>query len=105
MSGTYLNYHRLFFKGFSNRTRFEIISLLQRTPLTVNEIAKKLNFEQSRVSHNLRCLERCGFVTIEEDGRYRRYTLDSDTIVPMLKLVNNHITKYKGRLKACGVIA
>lgn len=105
MSGTHLNYHRLFFKAFSNRTRFEIISLLRRGPLTVNEIAVRLDFEQSRVSHNLRCLERCGFVTIEEDGRYRRYTLDSGTIVPMLKLVNDHITKYKSRLKACGEIA
>ncbi|MEK6946219.1 MAG: metalloregulator ArsR/SmtB family transcription factor [Nanoarchaeota archaeon] len=56
------NLHRLFFKAFSNETRLDIINLLKSKPLTVSEICEKTGFEQSRVSHNLRCLQNCGFV-------------------------------------------
>jgi len=33
--------YRLFFKAFSNKTRFEIIRVLKRKPLTVKEICEK----------------------------------------------------------------
>ena len=98
------NLHRLFFKGFSNQTRLEIIDLLKKKPLTVNEISKKLNFEQSRVSHNLKCLENCGFVSATQEGNFRKYSLDQETILPIVKLFDKHIKKYKQRLACCEVI-
>ena len=98
------NLHRLFFKAFSNQTRLEIIQLLRKKPLTVTEICEKIGFEQSRVSHNLRCLEHCGFVKVTPNGNFRKYALDEETIVPMVDLFEKHIQKYKKRLENCGVI-
>ncbi len=98
------NLHRLFFKAFSNQTRLEIISLLRKSPMTVTEICKKTGFEQSRVSHNLRCLENCGFVKITPNGNFRKYSLDGETIVPIIDLFEKHIQKYKKRLENCGII-
>lgn len=98
------NLHRLFFKAFSNETRLEIISLLKEKSLTVTEICKKTGFEQSRVSHNLKCLENCGFVTAEQDWKWKIYSLDKETIMPIVKLFDGHIAKYANRLKSCGVI-
>jgi len=98
------NLHRIFFKAFSNQTRLEIIQLLRRKPLTVTEICKKTGFEQSRVSHNLKCLEHCGFVKITPNGNFRKYTLDDETIVPLIDLFEKHIQRYKGTLENCGVI-
>lgn len=98
------NLHRLFFKAFSNQTRLEIIQLLRKGPLTVNEICKKTGFEQSRVSHNLKCLEQCGFVKITPKGNFRKYELDSETIVPIVDLFDKHIKKYRKTIKSCGVI-
>lgn len=99
------NLHRLFFKAFSNETRLEIISLLREKQFTVSEICKKTGFEQSRVSHNLKCLENCGFVSIIKKGNFRKYSLDKETILPMVDLFEKHIKKYKTRLKSCGVVA
>ena len=98
------NLHRLFFKAFSNKTRLEIIQLLRKKPRTVMEICKKTGFEQSRVSHNLKCLENCGFVESSRDGNYRIYSLDKETIVPIVDLFEKHINKYKKRLAYCEVI-
>lgn len=98
------NLHRIFFKAFSNQTRLEIITLLRKTPMTVTEIGEKTGFEQSRVSHNLRCLEHCGFVKVTPNGNFRKYALDEETIVPIIDLFEKHIWKYKKRLENCGVI-
>ncbi len=98
------NLHRLFFKAFSNYTRLEIIQLLRKKPLTVMEICDKTGFEQSRVSHNLKCLEHCGFVKITPNGNFREYSLDEETIIPIVNLFEKHIQKYKKRLDNCGVI-
>ncbi|OIO80137.1 hypothetical protein AUJ84_04450 [Candidatus Pacearchaeota archaeon CG1_02_32_132] len=98
------NLHRLFFKAFSNKTRLEIIQLLRKKPLKVMEICEKTGFEQSRVSHNLRCLEHCGFVKVTPNGNFRNYSLDEETIIPIVDLFDKHIQKYKERLENCGVI-
>ena len=95
------NIHRLFFKAFSNQTRLGIINLLKNKPLTVSEICKKLKLEQSRISHNLKCLEYCGFVHSKQKGKWKRYSLDKETILPIIKLFDKHVKKYKRRLQQC----
>ncbi len=96
--------YRLFFKAFSNKTRFEIIKLLRKKPKTVTEICKELKFEQSRVSHNLKCLEACGFVSSKWDGKNKIYSLDKKHIIPILNNIDKHISKYSKRLECCGVL-
>ena len=83
--------YNLFFKAFSNNTRFEIVKLLKKKPMSVSEIVEKTGFEQSRVSHNLKCLENCGFVVIKKNGKERIYELDKEHIIPILNEINKHL--------------
>ena len=96
--------YRLFFKAFSNKTRFEIIKLLRKGPKSVIEICRELKFEQSRVSHNLKCLEACGFVDARLYGKNKVYLLDKKHIKPILNNIDKYIEKYSKRLKSCGVL-
>jgi len=96
--------YKLFFKAFSNKTRFEIIKLLRKGPKHVSEICNKAGFEQSRVSHNLKCLADCGFVNWKWNGKNRVYSLDKKHILPILKNIDEHIKTYNKRLKVCGVL-
>jgi ArsR family transcriptional regulator, nickel/cobalt-responsive transcriptional repressor len=96
--------HKLLLRAMANETRFAIISLLRDTPFSVGEICEKLGFEQSRVSHNLRCLVDCGFVTVEQDGKNRIYALDDKTVRPMLQLMEKHVERYKNHLVACKIL-
>lgn len=96
--------YRLFFKAFSNRTRFEIIKLLRNKPRSVTEICKELSFEQSRVSHNLKCLEACGFVSFIWNGKNKIYFLNKKHIIPILNNIDKHIERYSRRLESCGVL-
>src|SRR5712691_13354986 len=83
--------HRLLLRAIANETRFAIISLLKEKTCSVGEISEKLGFEQSRVSHNLKCLVDCGFVNSEQNGRNRIYALDNKTVRPMLQLMEKHV--------------
>jgi DNA-binding transcriptional ArsR family regulator len=96
--------HKLLLRAIANETRFAIISLLKERPFSVGEICDKLGFEQSRVSHNLKCLVDCGFVNMEQDGRNRIYSLDDRTIRPMLQLMGKHVERYKHHLVACRIL-
>jgi ArsR family transcriptional regulator len=96
--------HKLLLRAIANETRFSIISLLKEQSFSVGEICEKLGFEQSRVSHNLRCLVECGFVNAEQDGRNRIYSLDDKTVRPMLQLMERHVERYKHHLVACRIL-
>ena len=93
--------YQQFFKTFSNRTRFEIIKLLRNGQKSVNEISKELGFEQSRVSHNLKKLECCGFVTSEYKGKLKIYSIDKKYMLPIIKNIDKYLKKYDKRLKEC----
>lgn len=84
----------MFFSTLSNPTRLAILELLRKGPRNVTEIADSLNQEQSMISHNLRPLERCGFVFSKRRKKERFYSLNKETIEPLFKLLAHHATKY-----------
>jgi DNA-binding transcriptional ArsR family regulator len=84
--------------------RLNVINLLSKEPLTVSELCEKLNYEQSRMSHCLRSLKAHGFVVSKKKGKTREYSLEAKTMVPLLKLIDEHVDKYhKSQCKCKGI--
>lgn len=97
------NTYKQFFTNLSDSTKLEIISSLRKSEKSVQELCKELNFEQSRVSHNLRQLKELGFVDVRPKGKERIYGLDKETILPLLVIIDNHVdTYYKHYCKCVG---
>jgi ArsR family transcriptional regulator, nickel/cobalt-responsive transcriptional repressor len=90
-----------FFKTLANPCKLEIINLLSKGELSVQEICSKLGIEQSRCSHNLKSLLDRGFVTVKQRGKERVYALDEKEIVPILTLVDKHVERYDKHLCKC----
>jgi len=92
-----------FFVNFANKTKFDIIMCLKEKPLNVSQIVKKINAEQSAVSHNLKDLSLCQIVEVKQKGKERIYSLNKQTVVPLLKIVEKHVCKYcpKDCIKKC----
>ena len=88
------NAYESFFENFSNKTRIKIIEALLKGPKSVNNICKEIKEEQSKVSHNLRKLTECNFLDVKRDGKKRIYSLNKDTIMPILDMVSKHVHKY-----------
>ncbi len=83
--------YELFFKNFCSETRWSILNALLNSDLSVNEICNATNLEQSQVSHHLKSLSDCNFVTVTQDGKKRIYSLNKDTIEPLIHLVKKHV--------------
>ena len=85
--------YRQFFLNFSNTANLRIISALRAGAQSVNAIVARTGLEQSAVSHCLRKLRECRIVSAEKMGRERLYSLNEETVVPLLGLVEEHVEK------------
>ena len=86
--------YKLFFGTLISNHRLRIINELRKKPMNVSELIRKLKLEQTIISHNLRRLKSCGFVNIEKKGKYRLYSLNKDTISPIMKNIDTHMSKF-----------
>jgi len=80
-----------FFTNFANKTKLDIILSLQKKPLTVTQISDALKQEQSKISHNLAKLSSCRILHVQKKGRERIYSLNKETVLPILELVKKHV--------------
>ena len=83
-----------FFKNFANKTKFKIIMLLKNKPMSVNELSKTMKEEQSKISHSLAKLSACNILNVEQKGKQRIYSLNKDTVIPIIQLVEKHVEKH-----------
>jgi len=88
------NSYKTFFKVLADDCRLNVINLLSKQPHTVSELCKKLGYEQSRVSHCLKSLKECGFVESKAKGKAREYSLERKIMVPLLRLIDEHVNRY-----------
>jgi len=95
-----VNKYHLFFGNLANPLKVDIISELKKGSQSVLELAEKLNVEQSKLSHALASLRCCSIVNVKQEGKKRVYSLNKETILPMLKLIDKHESKFCGRCKA-----
>jgi len=93
--------YNIFLETLSNEIRLDILLSLEKKSKNVTQICQSTGLNQTTVSHNLSRLEKCGFVHVEKEGKYRIYSVNKETIIPLLKLMNQHMNKYCKKLCAC----
>lgn len=59
------------FQAIADPTRRNIINMLVRQNLTLNEVAKNFKMSRPAVSKHIRILAECGMVSIRQQGRRR----------------------------------
>jgi len=91
----------LLFNALSSEYRVNILNLLRNGPKNVDQISEALKIEQTMTSHNLRCLAFCGLVTSQRVGKTVEYSLNRETVEPILRLADKHISKYALNLRTC----
>ena len=62
--------------------------------MSVGELAEALGQEQSMVSHNLKPLLECNLITSHREGKKHIYTVNVETISPILEAIENHAKKF-----------
>jgi DNA-binding transcriptional ArsR family regulator len=98
------NSYNIFFGNLANSLKIGIILSLREKTKNVSEIVKELGVEQSKISHALQSLKCCNIVEVEQKGKERVYSLNKETIVPMLSLIDKHAAIHcqnKSCMKEC----
>jgi len=83
-----------FFEMLSTRSRIEIVRSLHRREKSVGEICESVGTDRTNVSHQLRLLRECGFVFVRREGKKKIYSLNSETVKPILDLAEKHVERY-----------
>jgi len=53
-----------------------------------------LKGDQAAVSHDLARLRQCGFVIGEREGKFMYYSLNNKTIMPIMELIDKHMSQH-----------
>jgi DNA-binding transcriptional ArsR family regulator len=88
------NNYNIFFTNLANPLKIGIILSLRVKEKNVSELVKDLKVEQSKLSHALQSLKACNIVNVNQKGKERVYSLNKNTIVPMLELIDKHASLY-----------
>ena len=88
------NTYHIFFRNLANPIKTKIITALKEKENSVTELSKKLNIEQSKLSHALSALRCCNLVLVKQKGKKRIYSLNKETIIPILKVIDKHKCTY-----------
>ncbi len=83
--------YKIFFGTLVSESRLKIINLLRSGKKNVSEIISNLDAEQTRVSHDLARLKKCGFVKAKREGPFVYYELNSQTLSPLMDLIDKHM--------------
>ena len=104
-STTAIKPYSLFFQALANQSRMQVLNLLREEgPMNVSQICEGLGLEQTLVSHSLKCLTFCGLVKSTPEGKSRIYSINDLTVLPLLRVVDNHLKNYAPNLFQCDVL-
>ena len=79
-------------------TKWRVMNALLSEELTVQEMSRALNIEQSNLSHQLTALKQSGLVDVHREGKYRRFQLSDAITFVRLKEVLMEMAKGRNRL-------
>lgn len=102
-TSNFSTYH-IFFRNLANPLKIKIISALKEKESSVSDLTYELKVEQSKISHALALLRKCNIVDVEKKGKERIYSLNKKTIIPLLKMIDEHSKSFCNckECKGCG---
>lgn len=102
-TSNFSTYH-IFFRNLANPLKIKIISALKEKESSVNDLTYELKVEQSKISHALALLRKCNIVDVEKKGKERIYSLNKKTIIPLLRMIDEHSKSFCNckECKGCG---
>ncbi|MDQ8738396.1 metalloregulator ArsR/SmtB family transcription factor [Paenibacillus sp. LHD-38] len=90
-----------FMRGFSDKTRLQILELIKDEEKTVSQIVDQIKGNQSNISQHLACLKGCGIIVSRQEGKFIYYSLRNDQIGHLLNVMNDVFNQVENEVAAC----
>lgn len=90
-----------FIRGFSDKTRLQILDCLLEEEKTVSQIVTAIQGNQSNISQHLSCLKGCGIITGRQEGKYVYYQLANEKIKLLLAMFDEALVEVESKVACC----
>lgn len=90
-----------FIRGFSDKTRLQILECIQDQEKTVSQIVDQISGNQSNISQHLACLKGCGIIVGRQEGKFIYYSLRSEQIRQLLSMMDDVFHLVEEDVAAC----
>ncbi|OQM46872.1 transcriptional regulator [Anoxybacillus sp. UARK-01] len=101
MEQNYLDVKAKFIRGFSDKTRLQILECIKNGEKTVSQIVEELQGNQSNISQHLACLKGCGIIVGRQEGKFVYYSLRNEEIKEMLELFDEVLNQVQTEVAQC----
>ncbi|MEC5188775.1 MULTISPECIES: ArsR/SmtB family transcription factor [Anoxybacillaceae] len=101
MEQNYLDVKAKFIRGFSDKTRLQILECIKNGEKTVSQIVEELQGNQSNISQHLACLKGCGIIVGRQEGKFVYYSLRNEKIKEMLELFDEVLNQVQTEVAQC----
>jgi DNA-binding transcriptional ArsR family regulator len=88
------------FQAIADPVRREIIELLSKEPLSVNNVAENFEISRPAVSKHLKILQECGIVAVKKEGRERFCFIEPHKLVPAFLWIDRYKSLWEYRVDA-----
>ncbi len=89
------------FRGLADPSRLAILDLLKKGPKCVYEIAAATGLSQPNTSAHLACLEDCGLVEKERQGKFIYYRIAHKEAITLLNQAESILGKVGDHIFRC----
>jgi len=89
------------FRGFSDRTRLEILRRLAPGERRVTDLVRAIGGSQANISGHLACLKDCGLVEDRPAGRQVFYRIAAPEVVEMLTAAERLLNVHGWQIELC----
>jgi DNA-binding transcriptional ArsR family regulator len=90
-----------FIRGFSDKTRLQILESIKEKEKTVSQIVEEIHGNQSNISQHLACLKGCGIIVGRQEGKYVYYSLSNEKIKELLNMFDSVLTIVHEGVEKC----
>ncbi|MGX1930055.1 ArsR/SmtB family transcription factor [Flagellimonas sp. 2504JD4-2] len=78
------------YQAIADPVRRDIIDLLSKEVLSVNEVAKEFNISRPAISKHLKILHESGLIAINKKGRERYCQIEPRNLIPAFMWLEQH---------------
>lgn len=86
------------FQAIADPVRREILDLISKKSLSVNEVANHFDISRQAVSKQLKILDECGLVSVQKQGRERYYSIEAKSLIPAFLWIEQYQKQWEERI-------
>lgn len=88
------------FQAIADPVRRDIIELLSKQTMSVNEVAEKFEISRPAVSKHLKILNECGIIGFNQSGRERLCFIQPEKLIPAFLWIKQYNELWENRIES-----